>query len=168
MEVTTEKIKHIQLPGFTAISGVVQDIDLSYQLFGQALHNAPVVVVNHALTGNSNVAGEDGWWTSLIGPGKCIDTENYTVLAFNIPGNGYDGFLIDNYKDYVAGDIARIFLLGLKHLQIKSVYAVMGGSLGGGIAWEMAAYEPNLIEHLIPIAADLEQAFATIDEFAKS
>ncbi len=154
MEVTTEEIKHIQLPGFTAISGRVEDIDLSYQLFGRALHSAPVVVVNHALTGNSNVAGVDGWWTSLIGEGKCIDTAKYTVLAFNIPGNGYDGFVIDNYKDYVAGDIARIFLLGLKHLQIKSVYAVMGGSLGGGIAWEMAAYAPDLIEHLIPIAAD--------------
>ncbi len=154
MEVTTDNIKHIKLPGFKAISGAVKDIDLSYQLFGRALHSAPVVVVNHALTGNSNVAGENGWWSSLIGPGKCVDTGKYTVLAFNVPGNGYDGFVIDNYKNYVAGDIARIFLLGLKHLQIKSVFAIMGGSLGGGIAWEMAAQDPGLTEHLIPIAAD--------------
>ena len=41
---------------------------------------------------------------------KVIDTRVYTVLAFNIPGNGYDGFLIENYKDFVARDIAKLFL----------------------------------------------------------
>ena len=154
MQVTTEDIKRIKLPGFRTISGISQDIELSYQLFGKELHTAPIVVVNHALTGNSNVTGENGWWASLIGPDKCIDTAKYTVLAFNIPGNGYDGFVIDNYKDYVAGDIAEIFLLGLKHLGINRVYAIMGGSLGGGLAWEMAALNPGLTEHLIPIASD--------------
>ena len=154
MQVTTEEIKRIKLPGFTTISGAKQDIELSYQLFGKELHSAPIVIVNHALTGNSNVCGENGWWSSLIGPDRCIDTGKYTVLAFNIPGNGYDGFVIDNYKEFVAGDIARIFLLGLEHLGIHRVYAIMGGSLGGGLAWEMAALNPELTEHLIPIASD--------------
>ena len=154
MEVTTDEIKHIKLPGFRTISGSKQDIELSYQLFGRELHSAPVVLVNHALTGNSNVSGENGWWSSLIGPDKCIDTQKYTVLAFNIPGNGYDGFVIDNYKDFVAGDLAKIFLLGIQHLGIGRLYAIIGGSLGGGIAWEMAALSPDLTEHLIPIASD--------------
>ena len=147
-------LQKIEIPQFKTFGGVVQDIELSYQLFGKELHSAPIVVVNHALTGNSNVAGDGGWWASLIGDDKCIDTSKYTVLAFNIPGNGYDGFVVDNYKDFVAGDIARIFLLGLNALNIDRIYALIGGSLGGGIAWEMAAINPMLTEHLIPVAAD--------------
>ncbi len=154
MEVVTTALQQLDIPGFTTYGGWSQDIILTYQLFGRELHSAPVVVVNHALTGNSNVAGKNGWWSELIGKGKCIDTDSYTVLAFNIPGNGYDGFVIDNYKDYVAGDIARVFLLGIEKLGISKVFATIGGSLGGGIAWEMAALKPDLINHLIPIASD--------------
>lgn len=147
-------LQKIELKEYTTLSGVNQNIALSYQVFGKPLHNAPVVLVNHALTGNSNVAGERGWWSALIGSGKCIDTDHYSVLCFNVPGNGYDGFIIDNYKDFVAADIARIFLAGLKHLQIQKLFALIGGSLGGGIAWEMAALNPDLTEHLIPVASD--------------
>ncbi|MFX0557522.1 bifunctional aspartate kinase/homoserine dehydrogenase I [Maribacter sp. CXY002] len=139
---------------YTTISGVTQDIELSYQLFGAKLHTAPIVLVNHALTGNSNVTGEDGWWSALIGEGKCIDTQKYTVLSFNIPGNGHDKFVIENYKDFVAGDMANIFLLGLEKLAITRLFAIIGGSLGGGIAWEMAANNPKITEHLIPVASD--------------
>lgn len=147
-------LDHLTLKNFVTLTGVTQDINLSYQVFGKKLHSAPIVLVNHALTGNSNVTGNDGWWSSLIGDGKCIDTQKYTVLSFNIPGNGYDGFVIDNYKDFVAGDIARIFLLGLEQLKIKKLFAIIGGSLGGGIAWEMAAIDPKITEHLIPVASD--------------
>ncbi|MFM1877187.1 MAG: hypothetical protein RLZZ241_53 [Bacteroidota bacterium] len=147
-------LQHITIKDYTALCGVTQEIRLSYQNFGRPLHSAPVVLVNHALTGNSNVAGESGWWSALIGPGKCIDTNTYTVLCFNVPGNGYDGFLIENYKDFVAVDIARIFLIGLKELKINKLFALIGGSLGGGIAWEMAALNPNLTTHLIPVASD--------------
>ena len=145
---------HIQIKDYTTFSGITQDIRLSYQLFGPELHAAPIVLVNHALTGNSNVTGSEGWWSSLIGEGKCIDTKKYTILAFNVPGNGYDGFVIDNYKDFVAGDMARIFIRGLESLEIGRLFAIIGGSLGGGIAWEMAALNPGLTEHLIPMASD--------------
>ncbi|WP_194551275.1 bifunctional aspartate kinase/homoserine dehydrogenase I [Zobellia nedashkovskayae] len=147
-------LHHLKLANYTTISGVTQDIELSYQLFGQELHTAPIVQVNHALTGNSNVTGKGGWWSALIGEGKCIDTKKYTILSFNIPGNGDDKFIIDNYKDFVAGDIARIFLLGLHELEITKLFALLGGSLGGGIAWEMAAINPKMMQHLIPVASD--------------
>jgi homoserine O-acetyltransferase len=49
-----------------------------------------IVLVNHALTGNSQVVGDTGWWNDLIGVNKTIDTTKYTVLAFNVPGNGFD------------------------------------------------------------------------------
>jgi homoserine O-acetyltransferase len=147
-------LHHLSINKYLTYSGKTLDIKLSYEIFGQPLHSAPIIMVNHALTGNSNVAGEHGWWTTLIGEGKCIDTKKYTILCFNIPGNGYDGFVIDNYKDFVAKDIAKIFLLGLEALKVNKLYALIGGSLGGGIAWEMAAIDPHLTEHLIPVASD--------------
>lgn len=147
-------LHQLQIKNYRTLSGATQDIQLSYQLFGKELHSAPIILVNHALTGNSNVTGANGWWSALIGEEKCIDTEKYTILAFNIPGNGHDKFVIENYKDFVAGDVAHLFLLGLEQLNVKRLFAIIGGSLGGGIAWEMAALRPNLIEHLIPVASD--------------
>ncbi len=147
-------LHHLKLENYTTLGGISQDIGLSYELFGQELHSAPIVLVNHALTANSNVTGNDGWWSALIGAGKCIDTKKYTILSFNIPGNGHDKFVIDNYKDFVAGDIARIFLSGLEQLEINKLFAIIGGSLGGGIAWEMAALNTKITEHLIPVASD--------------
>ncbi|ASE63736.1 alpha/beta fold hydrolase [Chryseobacterium indologenes] len=135
-------------------SGKEYHIPLSYQLFGKELFTAPIIVVNHALTGNSDVSGEKGWWKQLIGENQVINTEKYTVLCFNIPGNGYDHFLIDNYEDFTPSDIANLFLKGLEALHIKNVYAIIGGSLGGGIAWEMLAKQPALAEVFIPIACD--------------
>jgi len=147
-------LQYIDSIDYVTQSGKTTKIKLSYQLFGKALHTAPIVLVNHALTGNSNVAGEGGWWSDLVGDNKAIDTKQYTVLAFNIPGNGYDGFLIENYKDFIARDIAKLFLIGLEKLNINSVYAMVGGSLGGGIAWEMVVLKPNLATHFIPVATD--------------
>ncbi len=144
----------VSITDFTTASGTVLTLPLSYEVFGRPLKKAPVILVNHALTGNSHVAGEDGWWNSIIGDGKCIDTRIYTVLSFNIPGNGYDGFLIENYKDFVAQDIAKVFLKGLEQLGIKGLFAIIGGSLGGGISWEMVALKPKLTQHLIPVASD--------------
>ena len=147
-------LEKLKINNYTTKSGFNTAIELSYELFGQKLGTAPVVMVNHALTGNSNVAGKTGWWNTLIGEGKCIDTDKYTIICFNIPGNGYDGFVIDNYKEFVAQDIAKIFLIALEELKIEKLFALIGGSLGGGIAWEMAALNPNLTQHLIPVASD--------------
>lgn len=129
-------------------------IPLSYQLFGKELFSAPIILVNHALTGNSNVAGEKGWWKQLIGENQVIDINKYTVLCFNIPGNGYDDFFIDEYSDFTPSDIANIFLKGLESLNIKNIYALIGGSLGGGIGWEMLSKKTDLAEIFIPIACD--------------
>ncbi|WP_372746149.1 bifunctional aspartate kinase/homoserine dehydrogenase I [Lutibacter sp.] len=149
------QLQHIKITNFIPEKGTKgQDINLSYQLFGQDLYSAPVVLVNHALTGNSDVAGKNGWWCDLVGENKVIDTNKYTILSFNIPGNGFDGFVIENYKDFVARDIAKIFLIGLQELKLKELFALIGGSLGGGIAWEMAVLNPTITKHLITIATD--------------
>ncbi len=151
-------LQKLQIDDFVTVKGKrISEISLTYQVFGKPLQTAPVVLVNHALTGNSTVCGENGWWNGLIGEGKPIDTTRYTILSFDIPGNGYDGVeenLIQDYKQYTARDIAAIFSLGLELLAIKDLYAVIGGSVGGGIAWELAILRPTLIKHLIPIATD--------------
>ena len=150
-------LQYINISNYTTKTGKTSSLNLSYQLFGKPLYEAPIVMINHALTGNSNVAGDGGWWTSIVGPAKVIDTNLYTVLAFNIPGNGQDQNplnLIENYKDFTAGDIAQIFALALEDLKITQLFAVIGGSVGGGLSWELAALKPDLIEHLIPIASD--------------
>jgi homoserine O-acetyltransferase len=149
------KPTHITLQNFTTESGALYPVlNLSFQVFGPELNTAPIVLVNHALTGNSQVVGENGWWNDLIGARKTIDTTKYTILAFNVPGNGFDGFIIENYLDFNARDIAKLFIEGIKFLEINQLYAVIGGSVGGGIAWEIAGLEPKITQHLIPIATD--------------
>ena len=152
-------LQKIIIPEFKNAAGRVQEIRLSYQLFGPEPGEAPVVLVNHALTGNSQITGENGWWKEIIGPGKVIDTEHFSVICFNIPGNGFDGKeenLISNYEEFTLRDIAQIFLVGLDKLNVKSLFAAIGGSVGGALAWEMAALKPDFIENLIPIATDLK------------
>lgn len=148
-------LQSIKIKNYTTESDILYaEIPLSYQVFGKPLGTAPIVLINHALTGNSNVAGENGWWKDMVGKDKTIDLNRYTVLAFNIVGNGYDGFLLENHHDFIARDIANIFIEGLKILQITELFALVGGSLGGGIAWEMIALQPLLAENVIAIATD--------------
>ncbi|WP_375180821.1 alpha/beta fold hydrolase [Chryseobacterium sp.] len=149
------ELRHINF-SYRTDSRKEYNIPLSYQLFGKDLFSAPIILVNHALTGNSNVSGEKGWWKQLIGEHQVIDTDQYTVLCFNIPGNGFDDFFIDEYEDFTPSDIANIFLKGLEILNIKSLHAIIGGSLGGGIGWEMLIKQPHLTEIFIPVACDFK------------
>lgn len=153
----SNKIKYISPFNYVRYDGGLQKISLSYQIFGKPIGNHPIILVVHALTGNSNVACRGGWWSKLIGSNKIINTNKFTVVSFNIPGNGYDNIeenLIYNHKDFIAIDIAKIFSIGLRKLKINKLYATIGGSLGGGIIWELAILCPNLIKHIIPVASD--------------
>ncbi len=148
------QLANIAFEHYTTLSGDQMDLQLSYKLFGPPLGSAPVVLVNHSLTGDADVAGENGWWSELIGDGKVIDTHQYTILAFNFPGNGVDNNLIDNYEHLVLRDIAYLFKAALDELGIDKLYAAIGGSIGGALVWEMGASFPELIENLIPVACD--------------
>lgn len=148
------QLANIAFEQYTTLSGEQMDLQLSYKLFGLPLGSAPVVLVNHSLTGDADVAGENGWWSELIGDGKVIDTHQYTILAFNFPGNGVDNNLIDNYEHLVLRDVAYLFKAALDELGIDKLYAAIGGSIGGALVWEMGASFPELIENLIPVACD--------------
>ncbi|WP_188051331.1 bifunctional aspartate kinase/homoserine dehydrogenase I [Flavobacterium sp. GP15] len=145
----------IKLQDFTTHNGAFYaTLNLSYQIFGADLHSAPIILINHALTGNSQVIGEAGWWNEIVGVDKTIDTRKYTIIAFDVPGNGFNSATIDNYKDFIARDIAKIFLEGLRVLKVDQLFALIGGSIGGGIGWEILALEPKLTQNFIPIATD--------------
>lgn len=152
-------LKYHSIVDFTTETGVVYDeLELSYEVFGQKLHSAPIVLVNHALTGNSDVASpHSGWWKGIISEGNLIDTNKYTIISFNIPGNGFDkkpDNLIENYKDFTARDVAQLFGLALQQLKVEKLHAVIGGSLGGGISWEISVLFPSLADNLIVVASD--------------
>ena len=148
------ELKKLNIENFISENKTSFNIELTYQVFGKPVGQAPVVLVNHALTGNSNVSGEGGWWNSIIGNDKLIDTENYTVIAFNFPAPPTVFEPCPHYEDLILRDIAKIFIEGLNKLNIKKLFAVIGGSIGGGLVWEMAAVCPDLAENYIPIASD--------------
>lgn len=146
----------VTLSDFTNWRGEsIPSLTLTYQVAGPALGAAPIVLVCHALTGNSAVAGPEGWWAKLIGPGQTIDTARYTILSIDIPGNEYAGSApLDDPSLLSVRDVARLWLLVLRELRVDHLYALIGPSLGGGIAWQIATLEPMLAEHLFPIATD--------------
>ena len=146
----------VTLSDFTNWRGEsIPSLTLTYQVVGPALGTAPIVLVCHALTGNSAVAGPEGWWAKLIGPGQTIDMTRYTILSIDIPGNEYAGSApLDDPSLLSVMDVARLWLLVLRELRVDHLYALIGPSLGGGIAWQIAALEPTLAEHLFPIATD--------------
>ena len=151
-------LKYIEVKNVQIYSGREVDFHLSYQNFGQDINQFPVVVVNHSLTGNSNVSGQNGWWKDLIGKNKLIDTDRFAVLAFNIPGNCFGKEKNEFLDDLILGDVAKAFNKAISQLGINSVHSLIGGSVGGGLVWEMGALNPELFENLIPIAANYKSS----------
>ena len=94
---------------------------LSYHHLDKILILAPVVVVNHPLTANSEVAGPHGWWNDIIGKGKVIDTDRFAVICFNVPGNGYDESFLEDYTHWNTGTVAGFFCSGLRQLGIEKL-----------------------------------------------
>ena len=62
-------------------------VDCAYETYGTlnaAKSNA--ILITHAFSGDAHAAGEGGWWTNMIGPGKGFDTDQYFVLCANVLG----------------------------------------------------------------------------------
>ncbi len=150
------KLQRCKISKYTTFSGIqYENLTISYQVYGQKLHSAPVIILNHALTGNSDLQSKKyGWWRGLLGEEKLFNTNEYTIIAFNILGNGFDGNFINEFRDFSLKDIAKLFILTLEKLKIESVFAIVGGSLGGSLAWEFATLKEGYLKFLIPIASD--------------
>jgi homoserine O-acetyltransferase/O-succinyltransferase len=125
--------------------------------------DAPQVVVVHALTGSADAAGD--WWEPLIGPGRALDTDRIGVLGANLLGGRYGTTgpaSTDPRTGRVFGrdfpavstrDQARAQWALLDALGIEEVALVVGGSLGGMVALEVALTRPRAVRHVMPIAA---------------
>ena len=122
-----------------------------------------VVWIFHALTANSNPAE---WWPGLVGDGKFFDPSRYFIICVNKPGSPYGSIspLSTNpetnqpyYHDFpvfTIRDIIRTYQQLKKELGIKKILVGLGGSTGGMQLLEWAIEEPELFEHIVPIATN--------------
>ena len=79
------EIRTISIKNFKTHSGAIyHKINLYYQQFGRQIGKAPIVLVNHSLTGDANLTGDKGWWTEIIGKGKIIDTDKVVLEEQNL------------------------------------------------------------------------------------
>jgi homoserine O-acetyltransferase len=105
------KVITIPIPNFTTDSGsYYNEIELHYQHFGRDYNDSPVILINHSLTGDANVAGSSGWWNEIVGPNLTIDTNKYAILAFNIPGNGVITICLKTIKIFMPVILQRYFI----------------------------------------------------------
>ena len=135
---------------------ILHNLEVVYKIVGRPLESAPLIVINHALTGNADLASENGWWKEQVGYEKSVDLNEYCVLSINIPGNGFGNLSnedFENYRDFSVRDIAAIFWEVLFKLEVQEVFALIGPSLGGCIAWEMLALQSKRIQNFIAIAS---------------
>ena len=144
---------------------------IAYQTYGTLnAEKSNAVLVCHALTGDQHVAndhpitGKRGWWVSMIGPGKPIDTDRFFVICTNIVGGcmGTTGPKDINPKTgepyglsfpvITIRDMVRAQAMLLDHLDIKDLFCVIGGSMGGMQVLQWAASYPDRVFSAIPIA----------------
>ena len=151
----------------------LNNFELIYETYGKLNKNKDnAVLVCHALSGNQHVAGRHkktdkhpGWWDSLVGPGKPLNTKKFFVIGINnLGGNeGSTGpksinpktkkvwgssFPIITVEDWVRTQKTLINYLGIQRLS-----SVIGGSLGGMQALEWNLQFPNEVKNTIIIAA---------------
>jgi homoserine O-acetyltransferase/O-succinyltransferase len=144
---------------------------VAYQTYG-ALNAARsnAVLVCHALTGDQHVAnrnpvtGKQGWWEVLIGPGCPIDTDRYFVICSNVIGGclGSSGPASVNpatgrawaldFPMVTIGDMVRAQAHLIDHLGIESLFAVIGGSMGGMQVLQWASSYPSRVFAAMPLA----------------
>lgn len=133
------------------------------------------ILVCHALTGDQYVAephpvtGRPGWWESIVGPGKPLDTERYYILCANVlggcmgstgpreemtdaEGRGLGRPWGTDFPSVTIRDMVRAQKMLTDHLGITRLLGVIGGSMGGMQVLEWAATYPDAVFAAAPIA----------------
>jgi homoserine O-acetyltransferase/O-succinyltransferase len=129
----------------------IRGFELAYETYGTLnADKSNAVLVCHALNASHHVAGvyagqdrSEGWWDSMIGPGKALDTDRFFVVGMNNLGSCFGStgpmhvnpdtgriygadFPVVTVEDWVNAQARLLDALG-----IQTLAAVMGGSLGG-------------------------------------
>jgi homoserine O-acetyltransferase/O-succinyltransferase len=148
--------KH-HLPSFTLESGeVLTEVVQAYYLDGQLnAERDNLVIVFHALTGSADAVGD--WWSSVMGPGRPIDTRRHAVLCVNLLGSCYGTTFRrqsgEGSPRITPRDQARLIHAVVQTLDVRSVALTVGGSLGGMVGLEWAACYPELTRFSVVLAA---------------
>jgi homoserine O-acetyltransferase/O-succinyltransferase len=151
----------------------IRGYSLAYETYGSlnaARSNA--VLICHALNASHHVAGvyagqenSEGWWDTMIGPGKPVDTDRFFVIGVNNLGSCFGStgpmhvnpdtgrvygadFPVVTVEDWVDAQ-ARL----LDGLGIQQLAAVMGGSLGGMQALSWTLRYPQRVRHAVVVAS---------------
>jgi homoserine O-acetyltransferase len=167
------KTAFFDVPLFLKSGEVLKEYSLAYETYGVLNANGSnAVLICHALSGSHHAAGyyseadtKPGWWDTMIGPGKPIDTNRLFVVSSNNIG-GCDGstgpssvsqssgkpwgslFPQVTVEDWVETQKRLAESLGISHWA-----AVIGGSLGGMQALEWSVRYPSWLSHCVVLAA---------------
>ncbi|MGL4576542.1 MAG: E22 family MetX-like putative esterase [Burkholderiaceae bacterium] len=173
----TEK-KVFELPSYTTFGGkAIKNVRVGYETYGKlsaAGDNA--IFVAHFYSGNSHAAGKykpgdaaAGYWDSIIGPGKPIDTNRFFVVSAdtlsnlntkdpNVTTTGPSSVNPDTGKPYgmsfpviAMRDSVRVHKALVDSLGVKKLYAVAGASGGSVQAVEWATLYPDFVERAIAV-----------------
>jgi homoserine O-acetyltransferase/O-succinyltransferase len=145
------------LPSFTLESGeVLTDVVQAYHLDGELnAERDNLVIVFHALTGSADAVGD--WWSTIMGPGRPIDTDRYAILCANLLGSCYGTTFRraepGGRPEITPRDQARLIHALVATLEVPSVALTVGGSLGGMVGMEWAALYPDLTRCSVVLAA---------------
>ena len=156
----------------------IRAYDLSYETYGQLnADQSNAVLVCHALNASHHVAGvyldeagqvkdkSEGWWDTMIGPGKPLDTDRFFVIGVNNLGSCFGStgpmqthpdtgevygadFPVVTVQDWVEAQARLLDALG-----IQTLAAVMGGSLGGMQALAWTLQYPERVRHAVVVAS---------------
>jgi homoserine O-acetyltransferase len=149
----------------------ITPLTIAYQTYGTLnVDKSNAILICHALTGDQHVAnrhpvtGKDGWWTTLVGPGKPIDTDRFFVICANILGGcmGSTGPASENpatgrpygveFPVITIGDMVKAQARLVDHLGIDQLFSVIGGSMGGMQVLQWCARYKERVFTAMPIA----------------
>jgi len=170
--------KTFALPVYTTVGGkMIKDVKVGWEAYGK-LNEAKsnVILIPHFFSGNSHAAGkykpEDaapGYWDSIIGAGKPVDTDRFYVVSVDSLVNlnakspatvttGPASINPDTGKPYgmsfpvvTIRDFVNVQKALMDSLGVKKLYAVMGASMGALQALEWAAGYPEMVERVVPV-----------------
>jgi len=150
---------------------ILEPYEIKYETYGELNEDrSNVIVITHALSGSHHAAGrygneaKPGWWDSLIGPNKPVDTNKYFVIATNNIGScfGSTGPMSPNYPSHepfrfkfpvlTISDIVKAQRILFDYLGIHHVKAIIGGSMGGMQALCYAIEYPRFADTIISLA----------------
>lgn len=150
----------------------LDNIEIAFETYGElnpAKTNA--ILVLHALSGDAHAAGyntpgdrKPGWWDTLIGPGKAIDTQKYFIICSNVLGGckGSTGPASTNpatgkpygmdFPIITVSDMVNCQKHLVESFGITKLLCAIGGSLGGMQALQWAVSYPEMLKSVVPIA----------------